>query len=102
MTEKSRPGDDAEERGVREHGAGRLAVALGVAARRRAPASRRSMALRLPPKSHTRMSDGRSAACPFDDSGQGRREKKTTSISLTTLCESIANTVGIASRRIVQ
>ena len=46
------------------------------------------------------MSDGRSAACPLDDSGQGRCEKKTTSISLTTLCESIATTVGSASRRI--
>src|ERR1019366_5254432 len=56
-------------------------------------------ALRLPPKSHKRISEGRSAACPFDDSGQGRCEKKTKSISLTTLCESKATTVGSASRR---
>ena len=59
-------------------------------------------ALRLPPKSHTMMSDGRSAACPFDDSGHGRCEKKTTSISLTTLCDSIAKTVGSARPRIAR
>src|SRR5579872_3512854 len=59
------------------------------------------MALKLPPKSHTMMRDGRSAAWAFEESGHGRREKKTTSISLTMLCESIAKTVGSARRRIV-
>ena len=57
------------------------------------------MAPRLPPKSHVRMSDGSSAAWAYDDSGTGRCEKKTTSISLTMLCESIAKTVGNARRR---
>jgi hypothetical protein len=57
------------------------------------------MALSDPPKSHTTMSEGRSAAWPFDDSGQGRREKKMTSTSLTMLWESIATTVGAARRR---
>src|SRR5215469_2808591 len=33
------------------------------------------IALKLPPNSHTRMSDGSRAACAFDESGQGRREK---------------------------
>src|SRR5438105_3208374 len=47
------------------------------------------------------MSDGRSAAWPFEDSGQGKCAKKMTSTSLTTLCESIAMTVGKASRKIV-
>ena len=60
------------------------------------------MALSDPPKSQTRISDGRSAAWAFESSGCGRCEKKTTSISLTRLCESIAMTVGIASRRIVR
>ena len=46
------------------------------------------------------MSEGSSAACALDDSGHGRREKKTMSTSLTTLCDSIASTVGMASRRI--
>jgi hypothetical protein len=34
------------------------------------------IALREPPNIHSRMSDGRSAACAIDDSGHGRREKK--------------------------
>jgi hypothetical protein len=48
------------------------------------------------------MSEGRSAACPFDDSGHGRREKKMTSTSLTMLCDIMAITVGAASLRIVR
>jgi hypothetical protein len=60
------------------------------------------MALSEPPNSHTKSSEGRSAAWAFESSGWGRCEKKTTSISLTRLCESIAMTVGIASRRIVR
>jgi hypothetical protein len=48
------------------------------------------------------MSDGRRAACPFDDSGHGRCEKKMTSTSFTMLCDSIATTVGAARRRIAR
>ena len=43
------------------------------------------MALSDPPNIQSKISDGSSAACAFDDSGQGRREKKTMSISFTTL-----------------
>jgi hypothetical protein len=57
-----------------------------------------------PPKSQTMISEGRSAAWPLLDSqmppvGQGRCEKKMTSISFTALCVSMAMTVGVASRR---
>src|SRR5688572_8113085 len=57
------------------------------------------MAERDPPNAHRMMSDGKSAACAVDDSGQGNIEKKTMSTSLTTLCDTIARTVGSASRR---
>jgi hypothetical protein len=60
------------------------------------------MALSDPPKSQSKINDGRRAACAVEDSGQGSHEKKTISISLTTLCVSIATTVGIASRNTVQ
>ena len=43
------------------------------------------MALRLPPKSQSRMRDGKSAACPFDDSGHGKCEKKTRPLDLVGL-----------------
>ena len=58
------------------------------------------IALSEPPKSQRTISDGKSAACAFDDSGQGRCAKKTMSISLTMLWVSIAATVGSASLRI--
>src|SRR5579871_1037504 len=60
------------------------------------------MALSEPPNIHSRMRDGSSAAWAFDDSGHGIREKKTMSISLTTLWVSIARTVGAARRRMTR
>src|SRR5690349_10953674 len=60
------------------------------------------IALSEPPNSHRTMSDGRSAACAFDDSGHGRCAKKTMSTSLTMLWVSIAATVGSASRRMAR
>ena len=45
---------------------------------------------------------GANAACPFDDSGHGSCAKKTMSISLTTLWESIAIIVGVASLRMTE
>src|SRR5687768_18489380 len=56
------------------------------------------IALSDPPNIQSRISDGKSAACAFEDSGHGSQEKKTMSTSLTALCVSIASTVGIASR----
>jgi hypothetical protein len=56
------------------------------------------IALREPPNIQSRISDGKSAAWAFDDSGCGSQEKNTMSISLTTLWVSIAKTVGVARR----
>src|ERR1041384_1150370 len=60
------------------------------------------MADKDPPNIHKRIKDGKSAACAVDDSGHGRWEKKTMSISFTMLCDSIASTVGAASRRMTR
>ncbi len=53
-----------------------------------------------PPNIQSKISDGKSAACAVDDSGQGRCEKKMMSTSLTALCVSMANTVGSANFKI--
>src|SRR5450755_4939196 len=58
------------------------------------------IALSEPPNIHSKISEGSSAACAVDDSGQGRREKKMMSTSLTALCVSIASTVGNANFKI--
>src|SRR5215204_918883 len=56
------------------------------------------LALSEPPNIQSRISDGKSAAWAVEDSGWGSHEKKTMSISLTTLWVSIASTVGAAKR----
>src|SRR6478609_8115839 len=58
------------------------------------------IALSDPPNIQSKISDGNSAACAVDDSGQGRREKKMMSTSLTALWVSMANTVGNANFKI--
>src|SRR6478735_10838508 len=58
------------------------------------------MALSDPPNIQSKISEGNSAACAVDDSGQGKREKKMMSTSLTALWVSMANTVGKANFRI--
>src|SRR3954471_8535882 len=60
------------------------------------------MALSEPPNIQSKMSEGSSAACAVDDAGQGKREKKMMSTSLTALCVSMANTVGNANFRITR
>ena len=94
-----RAGDEAEPSPVREDRARVVVVSLGLPARRERLRPTLT-ADSVPPKAQTMVSDGRSAACPLDASGTGRREKKTTSISSTTLWASIATTVGRASLRI--
>src|SRR6478736_248081 len=61
---------------------------------------RAEIALSDPPNIQSKISDGNSAACAVDDSGQGRREKKMMSTSLTALWVSMANTVGNANFKI--
>src|SRR5438093_905076 len=56
------------------------------------------MALSEPPNAHSKSSDGSNAACAVDASEHGSRPRNTTSMSLTMLCRSIANKVGIANR----
>src|SRR3954466_2865285 len=58
------------------------------------------IALSEPPNIQSKIREGKSAACAVDDSGQGSREKKMTSTSLTALCVSIASTVGNANFKI--
>src|ERR1700712_1847213 len=60
------------------------------------------MALSEPPNIQSRISEGNRAACAVDDSGQGKREKKMMSTSLTALCVSMASTVGNANFRITR
>src|SRR5580765_4209889 len=60
------------------------------------------IALSEPPNIHSKISDGKSAACAVEDSGQGSREKKMMSTSLTALCVSMASTVGSANFKITR
>src|SRR5450432_3706200 len=58
------------------------------------------IALSEPPNIQSKISEGKSAACAVDDSGQGSREKKMMSTSFTALWVSMASTVGNANFKI--